>query len=203
MEPSLHQRRLCGACLVEWDNSRVQQFSQKVGRIGRRSDGAPEASPHLCQTHSLTMEGTHIRHVTALVGPPFFSARTASPSKKIDVQSQTVLLPPRARGYFGPKLATNNQRSIHSKYLLKGRDNESNKAMHDISALSAAHLLTKGEKNRGVPYLEEHASQLRTPRITVKVGDYGKITRGPRGLAFWRKNGTFVREGNIYTDDKS
>ncbi|KAF8130954.1 hypothetical protein K438DRAFT_1999091 [Mycena galopus ATCC 62051] len=41
------------------------------------------------------------------------------------------------------------------------------------------------------------------PEITVKVGDYGKISRGPRGLVFWRKNGTFVREGNIYTDGKA
>ncbi|KAF8144962.1 hypothetical protein K438DRAFT_2028961 [Mycena galopus ATCC 62051] len=41
------------------------------------------------------------------------------------------------------------------------------------------------------------------PEITVKVGDYGKISRGPRGLAFWRKNGTFVRQGNIYTDGKA
>jgi hypothetical protein len=36
----------------------------------------------------------------------------------------------------------------------------------------------------------------------VKVGDYGKITRGRWRLAFWRKNGTFVREGNIYLDRK-
>ncbi|KAF7361121.1 hypothetical protein MSAN_01143900 [Mycena sanguinolenta] len=38
------------------------------------------------------------------------------------------------------------------------------------------------------------------PEIPMKVGDYGRITRGSRGLAFWRRNGTFVREGNIYTD---
>ncbi|KAJ7200938.1 hypothetical protein B0H12DRAFT_1244312 [Mycena haematopus] len=41
------------------------------------------------------------------------------------------------------------------------------------------------------------------PEIPVKVGDYGRITQGSRGLAFWRKNGTFVREGNIYTDGKA
>ncbi|KAJ7901180.1 hypothetical protein B0H14DRAFT_3123700 [Mycena olivaceomarginata] len=41
------------------------------------------------------------------------------------------------------------------------------------------------------------------PEIAVKAGDYGKITRGRWGLAFWRKNGTFVREGNIYLDGKA
>ncbi|KAF8144953.1 hypothetical protein K438DRAFT_2100404 [Mycena galopus ATCC 62051] len=41
------------------------------------------------------------------------------------------------------------------------------------------------------------------PEIIVKAGDYGRFTRGPRSLAFWRKNGTFVREGNIYTDGKA
>ncbi|KAJ7901193.1 hypothetical protein B0H14DRAFT_3739054 [Mycena olivaceomarginata] len=41
------------------------------------------------------------------------------------------------------------------------------------------------------------------PEIVVKAGDYGKITRGRWGLAFWRKNGTFVREGNIYLDGKA
>ncbi|KAJ7910557.1 hypothetical protein B0H13DRAFT_2486459 [Mycena leptocephala] len=40
------------------------------------------------------------------------------------------------------------------------------------------------------------------PEIAVKVGDWGRITKGPRGL-FWRKNGTFVREGNIYSDGKA
>ncbi|KAJ7812288.1 hypothetical protein B0H14DRAFT_3478906 [Mycena olivaceomarginata] len=37
----------------------------------------------------------------------------------------------------------------------------------------------------------------------VKAGDYGRITRGRWGLAFWRKNGIFVREGNIYLDGKA
>jgi hypothetical protein len=37
----------------------------------------------------------------------------------------------------------------------------------------------------------------------VKVGDWGRIAKGPRGLFFWRKNGTFVREGNIYSDGKA
>ncbi|KAJ7901191.1 hypothetical protein B0H14DRAFT_3739053 [Mycena olivaceomarginata] len=41
------------------------------------------------------------------------------------------------------------------------------------------------------------------PEIAVKAGDYGKITRGRWGLAFWRKNGTFVREGNIYSDGRA
>ncbi|KAJ7901128.1 hypothetical protein B0H14DRAFT_3738919 [Mycena olivaceomarginata] len=41
------------------------------------------------------------------------------------------------------------------------------------------------------------------PEIAVKAGDYGRITRGRWGLAFWRKNGTFVREGNIYLDGKA
>jgi hypothetical protein len=40
-------------------------------------------------------------------------------------------------------------------------------------------------------------------KIAVKAGDYGRITRGRWGLAFWRKNGTFVREGNIYLDGKA
>ncbi|KDR72754.1 hypothetical protein GALMADRAFT_45227, partial [Galerina marginata CBS 339.88] len=40
------------------------------------------------------------------------------------------------------------------------------------------------------------------PEISVKVGDYGRITKGSRGLAFWKKaQGTFVKDGNIYEDD--
>jgi hypothetical protein len=38
------------------------------------------------------------------------------------------------------------------------------------------------------------------PQIFIRVGDWGRITKGPRGLIFWRNNGTFVREGNIYSD---
>jgi hypothetical protein len=39
------------------------------------------------------------------------------------------------------------------------------------------------------------------PEIEVKVGDYGRITRGRRGLAFWRKpQGIFLSQGNIYED---
>jgi len=35
----------------------------------------------------------------------------------------------------------------------------------------------------------------------VDVGDWGRITAGETGWAFWRrKQGTFVKEGNIYTD---
>ncbi|KAJ7901201.1 hypothetical protein B0H14DRAFT_2670979 [Mycena olivaceomarginata] len=41
------------------------------------------------------------------------------------------------------------------------------------------------------------------PEIAVKAGDYGRMTRGRWGLVFWRKNGTFVREGNIYLDGKA
>ncbi|KAJ7901226.1 hypothetical protein B0H14DRAFT_2330602 [Mycena olivaceomarginata] len=41
------------------------------------------------------------------------------------------------------------------------------------------------------------------PEITVKVGDYVRITCGRWRLAFWRKNGTFVHEGNIYLDGKA
>ncbi|KAJ7685761.1 hypothetical protein DFH06DRAFT_1264831 [Mycena polygramma] len=41
------------------------------------------------------------------------------------------------------------------------------------------------------------------PEIPVKVGDWGKITQGKRGLAFWRKNGTFLKEGNIFLDGKA
>ncbi|KAJ7901213.1 hypothetical protein B0H14DRAFT_2671013 [Mycena olivaceomarginata] len=41
------------------------------------------------------------------------------------------------------------------------------------------------------------------PEIVLKAGDYGIITRGQWGLAFWRKNCTFVREGNIYLDGKA
>ncbi|KAJ6589274.1 hypothetical protein B0H19DRAFT_1248829 [Mycena capillaripes] len=37
----------------------------------------------------------------------------------------------------------------------------------------------------------------------VRVGDWGRITHGRRGLLFWRKNGTFVRESNIYEDVKA
>ncbi|KAJ7772892.1 hypothetical protein DFH07DRAFT_913136 [Mycena maculata] len=41
------------------------------------------------------------------------------------------------------------------------------------------------------------------PEIAVKVGDYGRITQGKCGLAFWRKNGTFLKEGNIFQDGKA
>jgi hypothetical protein len=37
-------------------------------------------------------------------------------------------------------------------------------------------------------------------KIEVKVGDWGRITQGNRGLAFWRKKGTFLKEGNIFSD---
>ncbi|KAF7334482.1 hypothetical protein MVEN_02277700 [Mycena venus] len=43
------------------------------------------------------------------------------------------------------------------------------------------------------------------PEITVRVGDYGRVTQGQRNwIFFWRKNGTrFLKEGNIYTDGKA
>jgi hypothetical protein len=42
------------------------------------------------------------------------------------------------------------------------------------------------------------------PEITVEVGDWGRITTGYTGLAFWRRGrGTFLKEGNIYTDGKA
>ncbi|KAJ7137987.1 hypothetical protein C8R44DRAFT_944501 [Mycena epipterygia] len=43
------------------------------------------------------------------------------------------------------------------------------------------------------------------PEIVVKVGDWGRITKGTRPWwAIWpRKNGTFLKEGNIYDDGKA
>ncbi|KAJ7138051.1 hypothetical protein C8R44DRAFT_607315 [Mycena epipterygia] len=41
------------------------------------------------------------------------------------------------------------------------------------------------------------------PEVLVKVGDWGRITRGKRGIAFWRKNGTFVKERNSFLDGKA
>jgi len=39
------------------------------------------------------------------------------------------------------------------------------------------------------------------PEVTIAVGDYGSITQGKTGLAFWRKKrGIFVKDGNIYED---
>ncbi|KAJ7713282.1 hypothetical protein B0H16DRAFT_1810630 [Mycena metata] len=43
-------------------------------------------------------------------------------------------------------------------------------------------------------------------KIAIKAGDWGRISQGKRPrLAFWRKRvrGTFVREGNIYTDGQA
>ncbi|KAJ6449432.1 hypothetical protein C8R47DRAFT_999218 [Mycena vitilis] len=42
-------------------------------------------------------------------------------------------------------------------------------------------------------------------KIVVNVGDWGRMTRGPRGFAFWRRTvtGVFVREGDIYSDGKA
>ncbi|KAJ6526229.1 hypothetical protein DFH09DRAFT_936292 [Mycena vulgaris] len=41
------------------------------------------------------------------------------------------------------------------------------------------------------------------PEVVVKVGDWGRITQGKRGLVFWRKNGTFLKEGNIFVDGQA
>ncbi|KAJ7468453.1 hypothetical protein FB451DRAFT_1560219 [Mycena latifolia] len=41
------------------------------------------------------------------------------------------------------------------------------------------------------------------PEIPVAVGDWGRITRGDSVLEFWRENGVFLKEGNIYTDGKA
>ena len=42
------------------------------------------------------------------------------------------------------------------------------------------------------------------PEVPVEVGDWGRITAGSTGLAFWRRGrGTFLKEGNIYTDGKA
>lgn len=42
------------------------------------------------------------------------------------------------------------------------------------------------------------------PEVSVEVGDWGRITAGRRGLAFWRRGrGTFLKEGNIYKDGKA
>ena len=39
------------------------------------------------------------------------------------------------------------------------------------------------------------------PEVVIVVGDYGRITQGRSGLAFWRKNrGIFLKDGNIYED---
>lgn len=43
----------------------------------------------------------------------------------------------------------------------------------------------------------------RNVQIVVKPGDWGRITQGRRGLAFWRKNGIFLKEGNIFLDGKA
>lgn len=38
------------------------------------------------------------------------------------------------------------------------------------------------------------------PEIEIKAGDFGRITKGRTGIAFWRKKGVFVKEGNIFED---
>lgn len=46
------------------------------------------------------------------------------------------------------------------------------------------------------------------PDVSVKVGDYGRLTCGKRGWffwrpSFWRPQRIFVKEGNIYDDGKA
>lgn len=42
------------------------------------------------------------------------------------------------------------------------------------------------------------------PEVPVGCGDWGRITAGSPGWAFWRKRrGTFLKEGNIYQDGKA
>jgi hypothetical protein len=42
------------------------------------------------------------------------------------------------------------------------------------------------------------------PEVQVVVGDWGRITTGRTGLAFWRRaRGTFLKQGNIYDDGKA
>ncbi|KZP30253.1 hypothetical protein FIBSPDRAFT_726090 [Athelia psychrophila] len=42
------------------------------------------------------------------------------------------------------------------------------------------------------------------PEIPVVVGDWGRITSGRTGWAFWRRSrGTFLKEGNIFDDGKA
>jgi hypothetical protein len=42
------------------------------------------------------------------------------------------------------------------------------------------------------------------PEVAVEVGDWGLITKGKTGIAFWRKRqGTFLKEGNIYQDGRA
>lgn len=38
------------------------------------------------------------------------------------------------------------------------------------------------------------------PEIPIDVGDFGRITNGRTGLFFWRRRGTFLKEGNIYAN---
>lgn len=42
------------------------------------------------------------------------------------------------------------------------------------------------------------------PEVSISVGDWGMITRGKTGLAFWKSGrGVFLKEGNIYADGKA
>jgi hypothetical protein len=42
------------------------------------------------------------------------------------------------------------------------------------------------------------------PEVDRRVGDWGRITVGNKGRAFWRRDqGIFLKEGNIYEDGKA
>lgn len=46
------------------------------------------------------------------------------------------------------------------------------------------------------------------PEVEVQVGDWGRLTSGKRGVAFWRSQfwnprGIFLKEGNIYKDGQA
>lgn len=41
------------------------------------------------------------------------------------------------------------------------------------------------------------------PEVPIDVGDYGRITAGRSGLFFWRRKGTFLKEGNIYANGQA
>jgi hypothetical protein len=41
------------------------------------------------------------------------------------------------------------------------------------------------------------------PEVILEVGDWGRITYGPRSILVWRRKGTFLKEGNIYKDGRA
>ncbi|KAJ7087549.1 hypothetical protein B0H15DRAFT_297609 [Mycena belliarum] len=101
--------------------------------------------------------------------------------------------------------------------LMSGECQPSAACLHDIQATCGT-LSTRTFTLVLLPSpLQKHAQQrarIRGPPLPrvqeirelgsrVAVGDYGRITQGRRGLAFWRKNGTFLKEGNIFADGQA